>query len=128
MQSTTMLFVKDVESSSMWFQDFLGVSSGHGGSEFEMLLSDGALFLQLHLIGDDHHDHEVATTEPLGHGVVVVIYVDDAKALYERAGELDLTVLSALHFNETANMDEFVVQEPNRYSLMICQSHWSTEG
>ena len=124
MQSTTMLFVKDVEIASQWFQDFLGVASGHGGPEFEMLMNEDQIFLQLHLIEEGHHDHEVNTAEPLGHGVVVVIYVDDAKALFERAKELDLSLLSELHFNEVANMHEFVVQEPNGYSLMICQSLW----
>ena len=126
MQSTTMLFVKDVEATSSWYQEFLGVESGHGGPEFEMLLSGDALFLQLHLIEPGHHDHEVSTEEPLGHGVVVVIYVDDAKSLYERAQALSLSILSDLHFNEVANMHEFVVRDPNGYSLMVCQSLWDT--
>ena len=128
MQSTTMLFVQDVEASSQWFQNFLGVTSGHGGSEFEMLLSDGDLFLQLHLIEEGHHDHEVSTEGPLGHGVVLVIYVDDAATLFERAKSLNLTLLSELHFNKVANMHEFVVREPNGYSLMICQTLWDQGG
>jgi hypothetical protein len=127
MQSTTMLFVKDVEAASKWYQDFLEVASGHGGPEFEMLLSDGSIFLQLHLIEEGHHDHEVSTQGPLGHGVVVVIYVDDADALYKKANSLDLTVLSELHFNEVANMHEFVIEDPNGYSLMICQSLWAQQ-
>ncbi len=125
MQSTTMLFVEDVEVASKWFQNFLGVTSGHGGREFEMLLSEDRLFLQLHLIEEGHHDHEVSTTDPLGHGVVVVIYVEDADTLYKKAKSLDLDVISDLHFNETANMHEFVVREPNGYSLMICQALWN---
>ncbi len=127
MQSTTMLFVHDVEASSHWFQTFLGVASGHGGPEFEMLLADGELFLQLHLIGNDH-DHEVSTAAPLGHGVVIVVYVDVAKTLYERALNLKLDIVSDLQFNEVANMYEFVVKEPNGYSLMICQTLWNKEA
>ncbi len=127
MQSTTMLFVSNVEASSKWFQEFLGVTSGHGGPEFEMLMNDGDLFLQLHLIGNDH-DHEVSTAAPLGHGVVIVVYIDDAKTFYEKALGLDLEIISKLHFNEIANMHEFVVREPNGYSLMVCQSLWTTES
>ena len=126
MQSTTMLFVKDVEKSSKWFQDFLGVKSGHGGPEFEMLLADDKLFLQLHLIEEGHHDHEVSTADPLGHGVVVVVYIEDAATLFEKAQALNLEILSELHFNEIAHMHEFVVKEPNGYSLMLCQAAWDT--
>ncbi len=125
MQAITMLFVKDVEAASKWFQEFLGVSSGHGGAEFEMLMSDGQLLMQLHLIEQGHHDHEVSTAEPLGHGVVVVLYVDDAKAVYDRAKSLQLELLSELHFNEIAHMHEFVVREPNGYSIMVCESEWA---
>ncbi|MEM7017361.1 MAG: VOC family protein [Pseudomonadota bacterium] len=124
MQSTTMLFVPDVEATSKWYQNFLGVDSGHGGPEFEMLLSEGNLFLQLHLIEPGHHDHEVATDGPLGHGVVVVIYVNDAETLFHKARSIGLEILLEFQFNEVANMHEFVVRDLNGYSLMICQTQW----
>ncbi|MEM7096746.1 MAG: VOC family protein [Pseudomonadota bacterium] len=127
MQSTTMLFVEDVEIASKWFQDFLGVTSGHGGPEFEMLLWDDNLFLQLHLIEEGHHDHEVSTEAPLGHGVILVVYVDDAERLYQRAQSLQLNLVSQLHYNEIAHMHEFVVKEPNGYALMICQAQWQQD-
>ena len=38
-----MLVVSDVEASSRWYQDVLGLASGHGGDEYEMLLFDGDL-------------------------------------------------------------------------------------
>lgn len=125
MQVVTMLFVKDVEAASKWFQELLGVTSGHGGPEFEMLMTDGKLVMQLHLIEEGHHDHEVSTAEPLGHGVVNVFYVEDAKAVYEQAKALQVELLSELHFNELAHMHEFVVREPNGYSIMICESEWA---
>ena len=92
-----------------------------------MLLSDGNLFLQLHLIEQGHHDHEVSTKDPLGHGVVVVIYVDDAERLFSKAKDLDVSIISDLKFNEVANMHEFVVRDPNEYSIMVCQALWATE-
>ncbi len=128
MRSTTMLFVKDVEATSTWFQEFLGVESGHGGPEFEMLLADGELILQLHLIEEGHHDHAVSLSGPLGSGVVVVLYVDDAKGLFERAKALKLSIAEELHFNELSGMQEFSVIEPNGYSLMICQPGHSGDG
>lgn len=125
MKSVPMLFVPDVEAASAWYQALLGVTSGHGGPEFEMLLADGTNLLQLHAIETDHHDHGVEVGQPLGHGVMVVIYVDDAAACYARAQELALDVTGELGFNERANMDEFTLRDPHGYSLMICTAKWA---
>jgi hypothetical protein len=48
MQLAPLICVRDVESSSRWYQRLLGCESGHGGSEYERLNSDGRLILQLH--------------------------------------------------------------------------------
>lgn len=128
MHSVPMLFVPDVEATSTWFQAFLGVQSGHGGPEFEMLLADGNSLLQLHLIEEDHHDYAVALDGPLGHGVVIVIYVNSAADCFARAQELGVEVISELTFNQQANMHEFSVRDPNGYSLMICEAPWSKSG
>ena len=47
-QSQTMIAVRDVEASSRWYQQLLGLRSDHGGPEYERLLADGTLVLQLH--------------------------------------------------------------------------------
>lgn len=119
-----MLFVSDVEATSEWYQSLLGVESGHGGKEFEMLVADGKTLLQLHLIDEDHHDHGVELDGPLGHGVVVVVHVDDVADCFAKAKDLGVHLLSELHFNELAHMQEFSVRDPNGYSLMICQPEW----
>lgn len=128
MHSVPMLFVRDVEATSRWFQSFLGVQSGHGGPEFELLLADGNNLLQLHLIEEDHHDHAVKLDGPLGHGVVVVIYVNSAAECFEKAQELNVETISELAFNEQVNMHEFSVRDPNGYSLMICEAPWAKSG
>ena len=125
MHSVPMLFVHDVGATSRWYQSFLGAQSGHGGPEFEMLLADGRSLLQLHLIEAGHHEHNVELEGPLGHGLVVVIYVDSASDCFARARELGVDLLSELSFNEQANMQEFSVRDPNGYSLMICEAAWA---
>jgi hypothetical protein len=37
-----------VAASSRWYQQLLGCESGHGGSEYERLVKDGELILQLY--------------------------------------------------------------------------------
>ena len=54
-RSQTMLMVRDVQASSRWYQQVLGLTSDHGGPEYERLLSDGNLVLQLHHAGTEHH-------------------------------------------------------------------------
>ena len=38
-QSQTMIAVRDVEASSRWYQQLLGLRSDHGGPEYERLLA-----------------------------------------------------------------------------------------
>lgn len=125
MHSVPMLFVDNVVETSNWYQSLLGAKSGHGGDEFEMLMGDKGVLLQLHMIDPDEHDHSVNTSEPRGHGFVVVVYVDSAKAAFAQAGEMNAHILAPLSFNEIANMHEFTVRDPNGYSVMVCEAKWA---
>ena len=59
MQVVPMLQVADVAASSGWYQRTLGLTSGHGGDEFEMLYAGepyaSPLLLQLHRWEADEH-------------------------------------------------------------------------
>ena len=123
MRTDTMLFAKDVVATSRWYQDFLGMQSGHGGSEFEMLMDGDTLLLELHEIDADH-DHGVATGKPLGHGVIVFVHVEDPGAALNRARELGIEVVSDLQYNQQARMTEFTVRDPNGYAICVCRSDW----
>lgn len=125
MHSVPMLFVEDVPATSRWYQDVLALESGHGGDEFEMLMSDGKKLLQLHRIDDDHHNHQVELARPHGHGVVVVIYVPSAADSLSRAQQAGAHIRTELVFNEQANMYEFSMTDPNGYALMICEATWA---
>jgi hypothetical protein len=46
-QAQPLIAVRDVAASSRWYQALLGCESGHGGDEYEMLVSGGELVLQL---------------------------------------------------------------------------------
>ncbi|MGH3340679.1 MAG: VOC family protein, partial [Propionibacteriaceae bacterium] len=54
-QSQTMIAVRDVEASSRWYQQLLGLRSDHGGAEYERLLAGSTLVLQLHHRDVEHH-------------------------------------------------------------------------
>ena len=63
-RSQTMLMVRDVEASSRWYQELLGLTSDHGGPDYERLLADGELVLQLHHEGTDHHHGPIGDSGP----------------------------------------------------------------
>lgn len=43
-----LIAVADVEKASLWYQTMLGLQSGHGGKEYEQLLFEQRMVLQLH--------------------------------------------------------------------------------
>lgn len=124
MRTETMLFARDVEATSRWYQDFLGLASGHGGDEFEMLMHGDRLLLQLHKLDPDFHDHGAGTDEPLGNGVLVFLHVADPDAVYADARDRGIVVLEDIYDNPEANMRQFTVRDPNGYALVICKSAW----
>ncbi len=67
-----MIAVTDVEASSRWYQLILGAASGHGGQEYEQLLVDGTMIMQLHLLEEGHHHGLLADPAiALGNGVAL---------------------------------------------------------
>jgi predicted enzyme related to lactoylglutathione lyase len=100
-RSQTMLMVRDVEASSRWYQELLGLTSDHGGAEYERLLADGELVLQLHHEGTDHHHGPIGDpSQQRGNGVLVWFGgVTDFDGVVERVGRLGAEVVKAPHRN-----------------------------
>jgi predicted enzyme related to lactoylglutathione lyase len=100
-QPQTMIAVRDVEASSRWYQQLLGLQSDHGGAEYERLLSDGTLVLQLHQRDTAHHHGRIGDpTREVGNGVLLwfgeVSAFDD---VVSRAEQLRAPVLRPPHRN-----------------------------
>jgi predicted enzyme related to lactoylglutathione lyase len=88
-QPQPLIAVMDVEASSRWYQDLLGLQSDHGGREYERLLADGVLVLQLHNADVGHHHGRIGDPgKELGNGVLLwfgeVTDFDDVVARAER--------------------------------------------
>ena len=130
MHLTPMLQVDDVAGSSAWYQRVLGLVSGHGGDQFEMLFAGAPyatpLVLQLHRWDHEEHGHDgVFGTPgaPRGNGCSLWLEVADRAALDAlvlRAREVGAVVLQETHWNPLAHHDEVVLQDPDRYVLVAC--------
>jgi hypothetical protein len=73
MRPQPLIAVADVEASSRWYQRLLDCESAHGGPEYERLVRDGDLILQLHDWEVEHHHGAIGDpAKPAGRHASVV--------------------------------------------------------
>jgi catechol 2,3-dioxygenase-like lactoylglutathione lyase family enzyme len=123
MRPQTLIAVSDVEKSSAWYCEVLGAVSGHGGPEYERLVVDDVLVMQLHNLDVDHHHGPFGDpSHPLGNGVAIWFEIDDLEAAAERARTLGATIQTDIHLNPNANHHELWLRDPDNY-LVVLASH-----
>lgn len=115
----TMLTVHDVPRSSEFYCAVLGLVSGHGGDEYEQLLSDGEIVLQLHHADvEDHHGPLGDADAPVGNGVLVWFEVPDATVVAERVRAAGAEIAADLHENPNAKQLEIWFHDPDGYTVV----------
>lgn len=115
-----MLVVDDVPRSSRFYCCVIGLESGHGGDEYEQLLHDGELVMQLHHGGEDEHhgplvDPEVAR----GNGVLVWFEVRDFDAAVGRARASGAPIVRDVATNPNARQQELWLRDPDGYLVVL---------
>ncbi|MCM3886455.1 VOC family protein [Frankia sp. R82] len=71
-QPQPLIAVRDVEASSRWYQELLGLVSDHGGPHYERLLAGGTLVLQLHRDETEHDHGRIGDPDqPAGNGMLL---------------------------------------------------------
>jgi len=115
-----LLYVRDVPASSAWYCALLGATSGHGGDEYERVMSGNDFILQLHSWDDDHHHGTPGDPDAaVGNGVIAWFALDDFDAAVTRATTLQATVVRAPHRNPNANQMEIWLRDPDGYLVVI---------
>jgi catechol 2,3-dioxygenase-like lactoylglutathione lyase family enzyme len=123
-QAQPLIAVRDVAASSRWYQALLGCESAHGGAEYERLVVDGRLILQLHHW--DAHEHPHLGSEAVasrGNGVLLWFAVDAFDAAVERARALDAAVLEGPQVNPNAQHRELWLRDPDGYVVVLAGPH-----
>ena len=126
-QSQTMIAVRDVEASSSWYQELLGLRSDHGGPDYERLLADGILVLQLHHRDVEHHHGVFVTSDAeVGNGVLLWFgEVADFDDVVARASKLGAPIVRAPHRNPPEGQGngpghrEVWIQDPDGYTVVV---------
>ena len=115
-----MLVVHDVPASSRFYQSVLSADGGHGGDEYEQIVSDGEIVLQLHHAEVEHHHGRMADPDvPLGNGFVVWFEVADFDAAVEQVRVVGALVERDVHTNPNARQQEIWVRDPDGYLVVL---------
>jgi predicted enzyme related to lactoylglutathione lyase len=131
-QSQTMIAVRDVEASSLWYQQLLGFRSDHGGPDYERLLANDTLLLQLHHRDVEHH-HGVFVNPDLEVGNGVLLWfgeVADFDEVVARAEKLNAPIVREAHRNPPdgggngPGHREIWIKDPDGYTVVVA----STDG
>ena len=120
MQLAPLICVRDVEASSRWYQDLLGLTSGHGGREYERLNVGDRLVLQLHKWEVEHHHGPLGDPllKPYGNGVVLWFELGDFQGAVVRAKAMKVEVLKPSQISENGNW-EFWLRDSEGYTVVL---------
>lgn len=117
-----LLAVVDVGKAGRWYEELLAAESGHGGDEYERLLVDGAIVLQLHRIDVGHHHGSLADPgAPVGNGVAVWFETDDFDAAVRRSRQLDAQIVIDVHVNPNAGHRELWLKDLDGYLVVLAE-------
>jgi catechol 2,3-dioxygenase-like lactoylglutathione lyase family enzyme len=129
MNPQPLIAVHDVEASSAWYQAVLGLRSGHGGPEYERLMSDGRLVMQLHRWDAHEHPHlGEPGRQPYGNGVLLWFQTDDFDAALVRIESAQAVILQGPMVNRSANHREVWLRDPNGYKVVVAGRYGDLDG
>ncbi len=120
MRPQPMLVVEDVEACSKWFQEVLGLASGHGGPEYEMLMDGDTMVAQLHRWEAHEHPHLGDPSDPSrGNGVLLWFATDDFAATMSRVEATQATVLEGPLYNPNGQQEEIWLAGPEGFRVVV---------
>lgn len=115
-----LISVRDVPASSRWYQAVLGCQSGHGGPEYEQLVHQGSMLLQLHHWDAHEHPHiGDPALKPYGNGVVLWFQTDQFDDAMHRVRAARAEVLEGPQVNTNAKHREVWLRDPDGYVVVI---------
>jgi len=120
LKAQPLIAVRDVERSSQWYQRLLDCQSGHGGPEYEQIVRNGEIVLQLHAW--DAHGHPNlcdADAAPHGFGVLLWFQMSGFDEAVAQARVLNAEILEEPHVNPRANHRECWIRDPDGYVVVL---------
>jgi catechol 2,3-dioxygenase-like lactoylglutathione lyase family enzyme len=117
-----MITVADVPASSRFYQAVLGAGSDHGGTEYERLVVDGELVMQLHSADVAHHHGTIGDPAgAVGNGVALWFEADDFDAAVTRIRDTGAELVHDVHVNPNAGHREIWLRDPDGYLVVLAE-------
>jgi hypothetical protein len=102
-------------------QAVAGISGSWVGAEYERLVSNGRLILQLHRWKVEHHHGPIGdpNLKPYGNGVLLWFEVGDFDAAVARAEEMKVEVVLPRHRHAGAKHWELWLRDLDGYTIVL---------
>ena len=118
-----LIAVADVEKTSQWYQTILGLESGHGGREYEQLLFEQHMVLQLHQWQAHDHSHISDPKRLIGNGVLLWFESNRFDEIVQKLQTHQIEILEGPKYNPNAHHREIWFKDLNGYSLVVASPY-----
>jgi len=118
-----LIAVADVEKTSQWYQTVLGLKSGHGGKEYEQLLFEQRMVLQLHQWQAHDHPHIGDPKRLIGNGVLLWFESNRFDEIVQKLQTHQVEILEGPKYNPNAHHREIWFRDLNGYTLVVASPY-----
>lgn len=124
-QLDPIIAVKNVESSTRWYEDLFGFKRKKGGHDyFSVLLSENdETILCLHKWGE--HEHPTMRNNEItpGNGLILYFKTGNLDLVRKKADDLRCHIEEEVHVNPNSSKKEFSVRDPDNYFITVTEYH-----
>jgi catechol 2,3-dioxygenase-like lactoylglutathione lyase family enzyme len=118
-----LISVADVPASSRFYQQILGAASGHGGEEYEQVMVDGEIVMQLHALDVGHHHGPLGDPSvPLGNGLALWFTTEEFDDAVDRVRASGAEIVTDVHVNPNSGCREIWLRDPDGYLVVLAQT------
>ena len=123
-KSDPIIAVKQVATSSKWYQELFDCKSIHGGDEFDVLVDEkGTVLLCLHVWGAHDHPSMMDPDKKPGNGLILYFRTTELDAIRANAERMKVIIDSDVQLNPNSRKKEFSLYDPDGYYLSISEYH-----
>lgn len=119
-----IIAVQDVRKTSKLLTAIFGWKSGHGGSEFDVLMGgDNKPTLMLHEFhAHEHNRFRGIHKKSRGVGQALYVFDKNIEKIYKSVRRRKLKIVEPLFFNENSEAREFTFQIAEGYQFSVCKT------